>query len=50
MNSGQTIFFQLMEFVPVYEFRKCVERYRGHYKVKHFSCWEQFLSMAFAEL
>ncbi len=50
MNSGQTIFSQLMEFVPVYEFRKCVERYRGHYKVKHFSCWEQFLSMAFAEL
>lgn len=50
MNSGQTVFAQLMEFVPAYEFRKCVERYRGHYKVKRFSCWEQFLSMAFAEL
>ena len=50
MNTGQTVFSQLMEFVPAYEFRKCVERYRGHYKVKRFSCWEQFLSMAFAEL
>jgi len=50
MNAGQTVFAHLMEFVPAYEFRKCVERYRGHYKVKHFSCWEQFLSMAFAEL
>jgi len=50
MNAGQTIFSQLMEFVPMYEFRKCVERYQGHYKVKSFSCWEQFLSMAFAEL
>jgi hypothetical protein len=50
MNSGQTVFAQLMEFVPAYEFRKCVERYHGHYKVKRFSCWEQFLSMAFAEL
>lgn len=50
MNSGQTVFAQLMELVPAYEFRKCVERYRGHYKVKRFSCWEQFLAMAFAEL
>jgi len=50
MNVGQTVFAQLMEFVPAYEFRKCVERYRGHYKVKHFSCWEQFLAMAFAQL
>lgn len=50
MNAGQTVFAQLMEFVPAYEFRKCVERYCGHYKVKHFSCWEQFLSMAFAQL
>lgn len=50
MNAGQTVFAQLMEFAPAYEFRKCVERYQGHYKVKHFSCWEQFLAMAFAEL
>jgi len=50
MNAGQTIFWQLMEFVPAYEFRKCVERYRGNYKVKSFSCWDQFLCMAFAQL
>jgi hypothetical protein len=50
MNNGRTIFSQLMDFVPSYEFRKCVERQRGHYKVKNFSCWDQFLCMAFAQL
>ena len=50
MNSGKTIFSQLMDFVPTYEFRKCVERYNGNYKVKSFSCWDQFLCMAFAQL
>ena len=50
MNSGKTIFSQLMDFLPTYEFRQCVERYRGHYKIKSFSCWDQFLCMAFAQL
>src|SRR5467141_3290051 len=50
MNSGQTIFSQLMDFTPRYEFRRCVDRYHGHYKVKSFSCWDQFLTMAFAQL
>lgn len=50
MNSGKTIFSQLMEFLPIYEFRQCVKRYRGNYKVKSFSCWDQFLCMAFAQL
>lgn len=50
MNSGKTIFSQLMDFLPKYEFRKCVERYKGHYKIKTFSCWNQFLCMAFAQL
>ena len=50
MNSGRTIFAQLMDFLPANEFRKCVERYDGHYKVKSFSCWDQFLCMAFAQL
>ena len=50
MNSGQTIFSQLMEFIPTYEFRQCVKRYNGNYKVKSFSCWNQFLTMAFAQL
>jgi hypothetical protein len=50
MNSGKTIFAQLMDFLPVYEFRKCVERYDGNRKVKSFSCWDQFLCLAFAQL
>jgi len=50
MNSSQTIFSQLMDFVPRYEFRRCVEHYHGHYKVKSFSCWDQFLTLAFAQL
>jgi len=50
MNSGKTIFSQLMDFLPHYEFRTCVARYKGSYKVKRFTCWDQFLCMAFAQL
>src|SRR5512139_315195 len=50
MSAGKTIFYQLMDFLPTYEFRKCVDGYNGNYKVKSFSCWDQFLSMAFAQL
>ena len=50
MNSGKTIFSQLMEFAPIHEFRRCVDRHRGNHKVKAFSCWDQFLCMAFAQL
>jgi hypothetical protein len=51
MNFGKTIFAQLMDFIPSsYEFRRCVERYHGEYKVKSFSCWDQFLTLAFAQL
>lgn len=50
MNSGRTIFSQIMDYLPIYEFRKCVEQYSGNYKIKSFSCWDQFLSMAFAQL
>jgi len=50
MYSGQTVFAQLMDFAPSHEFRRCVERYRGNHKVKSFSCWDQFLCMAFAQL
>jgi hypothetical protein len=50
MNFGKTIFAQLMDFIPTYEFRKCVARYNGNYKVKNFTCWDQFLTMAFAQL
>jgi IS4 transposase len=50
MNIGNTIFAQLMDYIPRHEFRKCVERYRGNYKVQIFSCWNQFLCLAFAQL
>jgi hypothetical protein len=50
MNAGQSIFSQLMDFLPAHEFRQCVARYQGDYKLKSFSCWDQFLCMAFAQL
>jgi Domain of unknown function (DUF4372)/Transposase DDE domain len=50
MNSGKTVFAQLMDFIPTYEFRRGVARYCGQYRVRSFSCWDQFLSMAFAQL
>jgi len=50
MESRKTIFAQLMDFLPIYEFNRCVQRYHGHYKMKSFSCWDQFLCMAFAQL
>lgn len=50
MHAGKMVFAQLMEFVSEYEFRKCVERYNGNHRVRSFSCWDQFLCMAFAQL
>ncbi len=50
MHSGKAVFAQLVEWIHPEHFRRCVARYRGHYKVQHFSCWDQFLAMAFAQL
>lgn len=50
MNLGKTIFSQIMDFLPLYEFHKCVERYSGNYRMRSFSCMDQFFSMAFAQL
>jgi transposase len=50
MNSGRIIFPQLMSFLPEREFSKCVHRYRGEYRIRTFSCFDQFLCMAFAQL
>jgi hypothetical protein len=50
MNAGRTIFAQLIEFLPHKEFHKCVVRYRGDANPRGFSCWDQFLAMAFAQL
>ena len=50
MNTGRTVFSQIMDFLPLRDLRKCVKRYHGNYKVQKFSCMEQFLCMAFAQL
>ncbi len=50
MHLGKTVFAQLMDFIPVREFRRAVARYQGNRKVRRFSCWDQFLAMAFAQL
>jgi len=50
MNSGRTVFSQVMDFLPAQEFRKCVARYSGNYKIRKFSCMDQYLCMAFAQL
>jgi hypothetical protein len=50
MNQGRTVFLQLISFLPDREFRRCVERYQGDSRLRGFSCWDQYLSMAFAQL
>lgn len=50
MNRGKYVFAQLFEFVSHNDFLKCVNKYNGDYKTKHFSCWKQFLCMAFGQL
>jgi hypothetical protein len=50
MNHGKVVFSQLMEFVSIKKFRRCVDRYQGEHRIKSFSCWDQYLCMAFAQL
>lgn len=50
MNEGRTVFSQVLDFVPRHTFRRRVQRYRGDYGVRHFTCWQQFLAMLFAQL
>jgi len=48
--TGQLVFAQLMEFIPRHEFNACVRRYGGHRRQRGFSCRDQFLCLAFAQL
>ena len=50
MNQGRTVFSQLIAFLPDREFRRCVARYDGDAGLRDFSCWDQYLTMAFAQL
>jgi hypothetical protein len=50
VNTGRTVFSQLIDFLPEHKFRWCVRRYDGERRVRTFSCWDQFLCLAFAQL
>jgi len=50
MYSGPLVFTQVMDFMPLKTFQRCVERYQGNFSVKHFTCMDQFRTMAFAQL
>jgi len=50
MYTGKLVFSQVMEHLPLHVFHQCVERYRGDFKVKDFSCLDQYLCLAFAQL
>jgi hypothetical protein len=50
MRTDKTIFSQVMQPIHAEQFRRCVHRYDGHYRVRSFPCWDQFLAMAFAQL
>jgi hypothetical protein len=50
MNSGRTVFSQLVQHLPEKEFQKCVARHHGDSNFRGFSCWDQLLAMAFAQL
>jgi len=50
MYTGKLVFSQVMDFMPLHTFRRCVTRYQGDYKVKKFTCLDQYLCMAFAQI
>lgn len=50
MNQGKTVFSQIIDFLPQKKFRQCVNRYNGNHRVRSFTCYSQFLCMAFAQL
>ena len=50
MNTGKLVFSQMIDHLPLYTFQRCVNRYRGNYKVKSFTCLDQYLCMAFAQM
>lgn len=50
MYTGKLVFSQVMEHFPLHVFHRCVSRYNGDFKVKEFTCLDQFLCMAFAQL
>jgi hypothetical protein len=50
MNQGRMVLSQVLDFVSKYEFDKCVKKYKGNYRLRTFTLWEQFIVMSFAQL
>ena len=50
MNTGKYISAEVIEFLPVNEFAKCVAKFKGNYQVKHFTCWHQLMCMLFGQM
>ena len=50
MSQEQTVFSQILQFISYDDFYICVRRHDGNKSIRRFSCWEQFLAMAFAQL
>ena len=50
MYTGKLVFSQIMDYLPIHTFRRCVQKYHGNHKVKYFTCLDQYLCMAFAQL
>ena len=50
MHQGHYVFAQLMQHLPLTTFRRCVARYNGEYRIQQFSCLDQYLCLAFAQL
>src|ERR1035438_3906692 len=50
MRTEKPIFCQVMDWIHPEQFRRCVQRYDGNYRIRHFSCWDQFLAMSFAQM
>jgi hypothetical protein len=50
MHRGKYVFAQVMEVIPHRQFQECTNKYKGHYRIKNFTCWDQFLAMSFGQL
>ncbi len=50
MNYIDTVFYQLLRFIPKHRFDEAVTQYQGDYRVRHLNCWSQFVAMLYAQL
>ena len=50
MNNGKYVFAQVASFISPNDFNRFVNRYRGNFKIQHFTCWNQLMCMVFGQL